>query len=53
MKVIPTGETLGATVEGIDLAKPLGRGRFPPRSCKRSANTASCASRRSRSTRRS
>ena len=28
MKVIPTGETLGATVEGIDLAKPLGPADF-------------------------
>ena len=29
MKVIPTGETLGATVEGIDLAKPLDRAAIP------------------------
>jgi taurine dioxygenase len=28
MRIIPTGETLGATVEGIDLAKPLGRRDF-------------------------
>ena len=28
MKVIPTGETLGATVAGIDLAKPLGPADF-------------------------
>ena len=28
MKVIPTGEILGATVEGIDLAKPLDRADF-------------------------
>ena len=24
MRIIPTGETLGATIEGVDLAKPLG-----------------------------
>jgi len=24
MQIIPTGETLGATIEGVDLAKPLG-----------------------------
>jgi taurine dioxygenase len=23
-KIVPTGETLGATIEGVDLAKPLG-----------------------------
>jgi len=28
MKVIPTGETLGGSVEGIDLAKPLGPADF-------------------------
>jgi taurine dioxygenase len=28
MKVTPTGETLGATVEGIDLARPLDRADF-------------------------
>ena len=24
MRIIPTGETLGATIEGVDLARPLG-----------------------------
>src|ERR1051325_7269995 len=28
MKIIPTGETLGATVEGVDLGKPLSRHEF-------------------------
>jgi taurine dioxygenase len=28
LNIIPTGETLGASVKGIDLAKPLGRGEF-------------------------
>ena len=28
LKIIPTGETLGATIEGVDLAKPLDRRDF-------------------------
>src|SRR3954453_5343210 len=28
MKIVPTGEILGATIEGIDLAKPLARCEF-------------------------
>ena len=28
MKIIPTGEVLGATVEGVDLARPLERRDF-------------------------
>jgi taurine dioxygenase len=28
LKITPTGETLGATIEGIDLAMPLGAGDF-------------------------
>src|SRR5690349_24100434 len=29
LKITPTGETLGATIEGVDLAKPLGPHDFP------------------------
>jgi hypothetical protein len=49
MRIIPTGETLGATVNGVDLAKPLGARDFA--AVLRSANTAYCAFRRSVSTR--
>ena len=28
MRIIPTGETLGATIAGVDLAKPLGARDF-------------------------
>src|SRR6267154_315127 len=28
MRIIPTGETLGATIDGVDLAKPLGARNF-------------------------
>ena len=28
MKVIPSGEVLGATIEGVDLSEPLGKERF-------------------------
>jgi alpha-ketoglutarate-dependent taurine dioxygenase len=28
MRIVPTGETLGATIEGADLAQPLGRREF-------------------------
>jgi alpha-ketoglutarate-dependent taurine dioxygenase len=28
MRIIPTGETLGATIEGLDLSRPLGRPDF-------------------------
>ncbi|MBV9585259.1 MAG: TauD/TfdA family dioxygenase, partial [Alphaproteobacteria bacterium] len=28
MRVVPSGETMGATIEGVDLARPLGRREF-------------------------
>src|SRR5437870_405365 len=28
VKIIPTGETLGATIEGVDLARPLDKAQF-------------------------
>ena len=35
LKITPTGETLGATVEGVDLAKPLDRRDFAAVLCQR------------------
>ena len=49
MNITPTGETLGATVEGVDLNAPLDDASFARSRCARSGNTACCAFRARRS----